>query len=73
MAGKTVRSAMANITGAVAIIASAGCDPGAPLLPKDQSHRDATTRAQVELDVKAIIEGMMLAHGLRMASVQSEP
>ena len=78
MAGEPVRTATAHIMGVVAIIASAGCDPSATLLPKDQTHRDATTqedalRAQVARDVTAIIGGMMLAHGLRMASVQSEP
>jgi hypothetical protein len=78
MAAETVRTAMARIMGVVAIIASAGCDPGATLLPKDQTHRDATTqedarRAQVALDVTAIIGGMMLAHGLRVALVQSGP
>jgi hypothetical protein len=69
---------MAHIMGAVAILASAGCEPGATVLPKDQTHRGTTTqedllRAQVALDVTAIIWGMMLVHGVRKASVQSEP
>jgi hypothetical protein len=77
MAGETALTALAHIMGIVAIIASAGCDPGATL-PKDEARRGATTRedalrAQVALDVTAIIGGMMLAHGVRMASAQSEP
>ena len=77
MAVETLLASMTHIMGIAAIITCAGCDPGVTL-PKDEARRGATMReealrAQVSLDVTAIIGGMMLAHGLRVASVQSEP
>ena len=77
MAVETLLASMTSIMGIAAVIACAGCDPGVTL-PKDEARRVAPTRedalrAQVSLDVTAIIGGMMLAHGLRVASVQSEP
>jgi hypothetical protein len=66
------------IVGAVAVIASAGCDPGAKLLSNEQTSRGATTwedalRAQIDRDVAAIIVGMISVHRPRGASQQSEP
>jgi hypothetical protein len=77
MAVETLLASVTSIMGIAAVIACAGCDPGVTL-PKDEASRGAMTRedplrAQVALDVNAIIGGMMLAHGLRVASVQSEP
>ena len=77
MAVETLLASVTSIMGIAAVIACAGCDPGVTQ-PKDEARRGATThedalRAQVALDVTAIIGGMMLAHGLRVASVQSEP
>ena len=77
MAVETLLASMTHIMGIAAIITCAGCDPGVTL-PKDEARRGATMReealrAQVALDVTAIIGGMMLAHGVRMASAQSEP
>ena len=77
MAVETLLASMTHIMGIAAIITCAGCDPGVTL-PKDEARRGATMReealrAQVALDVTAIIGGMILAHGLRVASVQSEP
>ena len=78
MAVETLLASMTHIMGIAAIITCAGCDPGVTL-PKDEEARRGATmredalRAQVALDVTAIIGGMILAHGLRVASVQSEP
>ena len=77
MAVETLLASVTSIMGIAAVIACAGCDPGVTL-PKDEARRGATMReealrAQVALDVTAIIGGMILAHGLRVASVQSEP
>ena len=77
MTAETLLASMTHIMGIAAIITCAGCDPGVTL-PKDEARRGAmmredALRAQVALDVTAIIGGMILAHGLRVASVQSEP
>jgi hypothetical protein len=77
MTGGTVLMARI-IVGAVAVVASAGCAPGAKLLSNEQTRRDATTwedalRAQIDLDVAAIIAGMISVHRPRGASLQSEP
>ena len=66
------------IVGAVAVIASAGCDPGAKLLSNEQTYQDAATREnarrmQIDRDVAAIIVGMVSVHRPRSASLQSEP
>ena len=68
------RRAVGNFS---AMVASAGCDPGAKLISNEQSRRDATTwedaqRAQIDLDVAAIIVGMISVHRPRGASLQSE-
>jgi hypothetical protein len=77
MAGGTVLVARI-IVGAVAVIASTGCDPGVKLLSNEQTLPDATTRedalrAQIDLDVAAIIMGMISVQRPRDASLQSEP
>jgi hypothetical protein len=79
MAGRTVLAPVARIiVGAVAVIVAAGCDPGSKPLANEQTYRDSTTledarRMQIDLDVAAIIVGMISVHRPRSASLQSEP
>jgi hypothetical protein len=58
---------MTHIMGVVAVVALAGCDPGATL-PKGTTTGEDSLRDRVALDVTAIIEGMMAAHGMRLVS-----
>jgi hypothetical protein len=67
MAGETLLVSMTNIMGVVAIVASAGCDPGAAL-PRGTTTGEDSLRDRVAIDVTAIIEGMMAAHGMRLVS-----
>ena len=61
----------------LAIIASAGCDQPADALGKAHGDNQPMTREdayrkQLDLDVAAIIEGMVRVHGGRMVALMPE-
>jgi hypothetical protein len=79
MVSGTELTSIVRIMSAIVVITAAGCDPGVTPLSKEDTNREARAqkedalRAQVALDVSAIVAGIMAAEGLRLAWVRSEP
>lgn len=78
MAGGTALTFVARTVGVAAVIASAACGPSVNSLPTNQAREDVVRkedalRAQVALDVAAILTGIISVHQPRVASVQSAP
>ena len=66
-----------SLVGALAVIASAGCDRPVDALGKDHGYNRPMTRQdayirQLDLDVAAIIEGMVRAHGGQVVALMPE-
>jgi hypothetical protein len=66
-----------SLIGALAVIASAGCDQPVDALGKDHGDnrpmtREDAYRKQLDLDVAAIIGGMTRAHGAQVVALMPE-
>ena len=66
-----------SLIGALAVIAAVGCDRPVDALGKDHSDnrpmtREDAYRRQLDLDVAAIIEGMVRAHGGQVVALMPE-
>jgi hypothetical protein len=66
-----------SLIGALAVTASAGCDRTVDALGKNHGDSRQITREdayirQLDLDVAAIIEGMIRAHGGQVAALTPE-
>jgi hypothetical protein len=66
-----------SLVGALAVIASAGCDRPVDALGRDHGDsrpmtREDAYRKQLDLDVAAIIGGMMRAHGGQVVALMPE-
>jgi hypothetical protein len=56
------------VISALSVIASAGCDAGAPGKNRSMTQEDAY-KGQVALDVTAIVAGMTRAHGAQAVAL----
>ena len=66
-----------SLIGALAVIVAVGCDRSVDALGKDHSDnrpmtREDVYRRQLDLDVAAIIEGMVRAHGGQVVALMPE-